>query len=329
MTLTVSVVMPTHGRAERLPEVLTPLLLDPTGAEVVVVVDGQDPEAERLLSELAVEHPQLRQLVLDPSRGTARAKLAGAEAATGDVLVLLDDDVRAEPGLLARHLDRHRTADHLVVVGAMPVEDDDAARVDALAGRVYARNYADTVADYSDDPGCILGQLWGGNLSVRRTDYLALGPQLLRYPRLAHEDQHFGRVARAAGLVAQYEPAAAAVHLHQRDWAGMLRESERQGRGQRALHLVHDAGTPFDDRRLPEPLHPLVARVVRASDVAPVRPALLAALRLATAGTLAVGRPDVAVRFAFAATQVTRRAGRRDPTVEALVADCADGPRSD
>lgn len=319
--------MPTHRRADRLGQVLRPLLADPATAELVVVVDGADEATEQLLAALAQEDPRLQWHVLEPSVGTARAKLVGARAATADVLVLLDDDVEALPGLVGRHLQHHVDRSGLVVVGSMPVQPwPEPDPLDSLAASIYRRNYEHACELYSDDPSQVLDGLWGGNISVRRTDYLALAPQILRYPRLAHEDGHFGRVAAAAGLRGVYDPDAAAKHLHRRTWAGMLRESERQGRGQRALHLLHEPGTPFLADELPEPLHPLVSQVVRRSDRPGARRALLGSLRRLTLVSLTLGRTQTAVRLAFAATQITRRIGRRDREVDDLVAAKAADP---
>ncbi len=316
--------MPTHKRAGRLEQILKPVLQDPATAELVVVVDGADPSTEQLLARMADTDSRLQWHVLEPSVGTARAKLVGARAATADVLVLLDDDVQAQPGLIGRHLEHHVSTGGLIVVGSMPVENwPERDPLDTLAASIYRRNYEFACEHYSRDPAHVLTILWGGNISVRRTDYLALAPQILLYPRLAHEDGHFGRVAAAAGLRGVYDPAAAAQHLHRRTWAGMLRESERQGRGQRALHLLHRPDTPFRSDELPEPLHPLVALVVRRSDRPGARRVMLGALRLATLTSLWLGRTQTAVRLAFAATQIVRRTGRRDDTVDDFVAASA------
>lgn len=318
--LTATVVLPTHARVAQLPRVLEAVLADPATSELVVVVDGPDPAAQTLLATLAGWDRRVRAIVQDPDQGTARAKIAGARAATSEVLVLLDDDVLAGPGLVGRHLAWHQQHCGLIVVGAMPVPGTlSRGSADALAGLVYQRNYAATCARYLSRPETILDALWGGNLSVRRSDYLSLTDELLNYPRLAHEDRHFGLVARAAGLHACYDPLAAAVHLHRRTWAGMLAESERQGRGQRALHRLHRPQVPFAADALPEPLHPLVERVVLATDTAASRRAVLALLRLAASGAMLLRREELAVRFCFAATQVARRRGRRSADVDALV----------
>ena len=316
-------VMPTHRRPDRLQQVLRPVLQDPATAELVVVVDGADPATEQLLAQLAQDESRLRWLVMEPSVGTARAKLAGARSVTADVLVLLDDDVEALPGLVGRHLAHHVAAPGLVVVGSMPVVDwPEPDRLDTLAASIYRRNYEFACEEYVQDPDEVLTGLWGGNVSVRRADYLALAPQILRYPRLAHEDGHFGQIAAAAGLRGVYDPEIAARHLHRRTWAGMLRESERQGRGQRALHLLHES-SGFRPDELPEPLHPLVALVVRNSDRPGLRRVLLGLLRRATLVSLLLGQQQLAVRLAFAATQITRRVGRRDDAVDDLVAASA------
>ena len=50
-----------------------------------------------------------------------RALDVGVQCSTGDVVLLMDDDVIAGPGLVSAHARRHAGADGLVVVGSMPV----------------------------------------------------------------------------------------------------------------------------------------------------------------------------------------------------------------
>ncbi|MFZ0383857.1 MAG: glycosyltransferase [Solirubrobacteraceae bacterium] len=119
-TPTVSVVIATHGRRDRLQETLVPLLADPAADEIVVVDDGSNDGTLMLLEDLAAAHPQLRP-VPTRHRGRAAAGQLGLERATGEVVLLLDDDVVAAPGLVEGHARVHAVSDGLVVVGFMPI----------------------------------------------------------------------------------------------------------------------------------------------------------------------------------------------------------------
>src|SRR5438034_117709 len=94
---TVSVVVPTIGRA-RLADLVGAVLADDATTEVVVVADRDRAVVEAMVAPVARSRAPV--VVVDgPGRGPAAARQAGVEHATGDVVVLLDDDVVPVPGL--------------------------------------------------------------------------------------------------------------------------------------------------------------------------------------------------------------------------------------
>jgi len=109
----VSVVIPTRDRPEAvvraarsaLAQTLSPL-------EVLVVLDGPDPETREAL--LALGDGRLRMLELPESQGAANARNAGIAAARAPWLALLDDDDLWAPQKLERQLACDPTADEIV-----------------------------------------------------------------------------------------------------------------------------------------------------------------------------------------------------------------------
>ena len=75
----------------------------------------------------------------------------------------------------------------------------------------------------------------GGNLSIRRSDYLALVPTRLEPPpglegaRLYHQDRELGLRCLAAGMRGIFDRQLHAVHEHRRDPAGFLRDAFGRG----------------------------------------------------------------------------------------------------
>src|SRR5690349_2755212 len=118
---------------------LAPLLADPQPLEVVVVVDGGRDGSLELLERMAAGDARLRPLWIE-NRGVVGARAAGAEAARGEVVVLLDDDVFAMPGLIAGHA-RHHAEPGLVIVGYMPVARPPRPRPGDYPRELYAREY--------------------------------------------------------------------------------------------------------------------------------------------------------------------------------------------
>lgn len=101
----VSVVIPTHARPDllirrALPSALAQTLPD---YEVIVVVDGPDPQTESALA--AQSDPRLRVVVLPTNAGGADARNAGIQNARGEWIALLDDDDEWFPDKLRSQLE--------------------------------------------------------------------------------------------------------------------------------------------------------------------------------------------------------------------------------
>ena len=163
-TLSVSVVVPSIGRTV-LADVVAQALAQ--GALEVVVVADTNPEKVKGVLAGAGLLADCRLRVLEGSgRGAGPARQVGVEAVTGDVVLLLDDDVVPGPGLVAGHERVHRTGPGLVVVGYMPVAKELVER--RVAATIYSDDYEGECRVLDADPTRVLYQLWAGNISMRR-----------------------------------------------------------------------------------------------------------------------------------------------------------------
>ncbi|MFF3763630.1 glycosyltransferase family 2 protein [Streptomyces sp. NPDC001922] len=115
----IGVVIPTRGRTTRLLLTLTALLhqtLPRDRFEVVLVNDAPGREAVAQVLEALPAGLPLR--VADTGgRGVAHARNAGARLARSELLLFLDDDTVATPGLLEAHLAAHSGTRELMVHG--------------------------------------------------------------------------------------------------------------------------------------------------------------------------------------------------------------------
>ncbi len=155
-----SVVMPTYNRRSGLREVVLPLLADPFPKEIIVVVNGSEDGSMELLEELARGDERLRPLWI-PNAGEMEARGAGAASAAGEVLVILDDDVRTSPGLLRSHAAWHARHRQLVVLGYMPIALPTEPGPDSFATRLYAREYEQACLRYEADSDSVLASSLG------------------------------------------------------------------------------------------------------------------------------------------------------------------------
>lgn len=257
---TVSVVIPTHQRRDLLAKTLAPLLGDPVLHELIVVCDGCTDGTPELVAQLAAADRRVR-LVQTPGDGATAARLAGAEAATGELLVLLDDDVVAKPGLLQGHVAGHRTEERLVLVGYMPLTPAK-RRPGGYPRDLYGREYERHCDRWETGAQEVLCSLWAGNMSVRRTDFLLLTGQQIQ--RGYHEDLDLGVRLLKLGMHGRFDRRLAAAHHYERSPDAFVRDALSSGATIVAAHATHreelgPLGEGFAQRDLPWPARRLIA----------------------------------------------------------------------
>jgi GT2 family glycosyltransferase len=233
----ISVVIPTHNRADALSRLLTALArqtLPPSKFEVIVVADGcRDDSVARLR---AVAWPfQLTILEQRPS-GAAVARNRGAERAAGEILLFLDDDVEPEPDLLRAHVAIHAEDATLVGLGTLrPVVVQNGFFGIALRG--WWEEMSEPVRELGHRYSCF--DLLSGHVSIRRSNFNALGgfDSTLR----CREDYEFGYRANAAGLTFRLVTAAGASHHETTDLSKAMYRKRDEGLADVQLSERHPA----------------------------------------------------------------------------------------
>ena len=209
----VSVIIPTWNGADLLAVALDSLRGQSLRDFETVVVDNGSTDGTRAL--LGARFPDVRLVALPSNRGFAPAVNEGIRAARGEILVLMNNDVRAEPGWLAAlvaALDAHPEA------GSVASRMLDARRpgiVDA-AGDTMALMAWNIGRGEKDGPRFAAGRevlsACAGAGAYRRAVFDRVG--LLDEAYFAwFEDVDLGIRAQLAGFRCWYEPAAVVHHL--------------------------------------------------------------------------------------------------------------------
>jgi len=118
-TLAISVVIPTHNRAEGVARVVHRLMaqdIDPDAFEIIVVDSNSRDNTPAALAALAARYPRLTALRCDKP-GAAAARNMGINRAAAPLVLLLDDDILVAPDLLKRLLDAHRKHPERILLG--------------------------------------------------------------------------------------------------------------------------------------------------------------------------------------------------------------------
>ncbi|MCR2763284.1 glycosyltransferase [Microbacterium sp. zg.B48] len=225
---TISVVIPSYQRLERIPALVS-AYLEQGADQVVVVLDGPHPQWVEHLSATAADE---RVLVteLPQNVGLALARIAGLRVATGEIVLAVDDDVVPLEGFVTRHREFHGSGGDRVLMGYMPVAVPPRRGRDDAPTFVYARDYEKQAAAWrSGDSATILGSLWGGTLSIPRGLY-ARAEELKPSVRIEYnEDLDLGLRLQRLGATASFDQHAQAAHHHQRGWESYLRECTLRG----------------------------------------------------------------------------------------------------
>jgi glycosyltransferase involved in cell wall biosynthesis len=233
----VSVVAPSYNRRAGLEQFVEPLLREPGLDELVIAVDGSRDGSVEWLEQRRARDGRL--VVLDlPNRGAGATRQAGIEAAGGDVVVLLDDDVIAHPGLVAGHARHHRELEPKLVIGYMPNEWRALEPGRRGIAYIYRRAYELHCSGFERDPAFILHGFWGGNFSMPRAEFLRVGMEGLAVRR-GQDDREFGIRCAKAGMGAEFDRSLVGTHLYDRDIDQFRSDCRIQGTSRRLIHETH------------------------------------------------------------------------------------------
>jgi glycosyltransferase involved in cell wall biosynthesis len=248
-----SVVIPSYNRAPVLARCLDALAAqDPAADEVVVVDDGSTDDTPAVLAER-----DWVRVVRQDNGGRAAAKNAGIDAARGDVILFLDDDVIATPGLVGRHAAHHRERPELhegllgLVTWSPEVE---------VTRHMHWLEHGGPLFHYDeiDDPGDVSWKmLYTANVSLKRE---FLEPFDAGLP--IFEDSELAYRLRQRGLRLRYDAAAIGWHLREETPERTERRMREVGASARLLHAK------WPELREPPPSFSIAGRVKAAGAVA-------------------------------------------------------------
>jgi GT2 family glycosyltransferase len=259
-----SIVIPTHQRRESVLRGVRALERQVERSfEAIVVVDGSTDGTAEALRGLDVSFRL--EVVEQENAGAAQARNAGAVAAAGELLLMLDDDMVADPKMLAEHDSSHRAGAD-VVLGDIPLHPDSPDNMLSWGVGEWARGRRERLSSPGAEIG--IGDLLTGQLSISRAAYDGVGgfdPSFTREGMFGGEDLDFGYRVAKAGYAIVFDPAAISYQYYDVDPAQYLRRAREAGRARRELIVKHPElaagmapGPSFKTRRSRWALSPFV-----------------------------------------------------------------------
>ncbi|HMI80942.1 MAG TPA: polysaccharide deacetylase family protein, partial [Solirubrobacterales bacterium] len=259
-----SVVVPTHERRGTIARHVAALdrqsLRD---FEAIVVVDGSADGSAEALRALDVSFPLT--VIEQENQGVARARTAGAAAAEGEILLFVDDDMEADPQMLAEHDASHREGFDFVL-GDLPLHPDSPPNLLSWGVGYWANSRRERLEAAGNELG--LDDLLTGQMSVSRKAFDAVGGFDASFTRdglVPSGDIDFGYRILKAGFRATFNPAAISHQYYDVDPGDYLRRAHDIGASEQELVIKHpeqakklEAAPAFHTRRSRWPFGPLV-----------------------------------------------------------------------
>lgn len=223
-----SVVIPTYNRLARLRQVINGLEQQAYRAEsyeVIVISDGSTDGTDGYL-ETYRGTLRLRWLS-QANKGPAAARNAGVQAAAGEYILFVDDDLVPEPQLLEEHARSHHEADgDVVVLGPLLTPDGfEMAPWVRWEQEMLMKQYN---AMLRGDWQATARQFYTGNASLRRSYIIAAGGFDENFRRA--EDVELAYRLANNGLEFVFNIRAAGLHFADRSFRAWLDAAFTYGR---------------------------------------------------------------------------------------------------
>ena len=244
-----SVVIPTYQRREIVERTVVSLERQThRDFEIVVVVDGCTDGTAAVLRALRIS-PALR-VVEQSNQGGAAARNAGAAVATGELLLFLDDDMEADPALLAEHDRSHRDGAD-VVLGDLPLHPSSPRTPLARGVGRWAEERRQRLSAAAAEVG--LDDILTGQISISRQAFERVGrfdASFTREGLFGGEDIDFGCRVLQAGLRVAFNADAISYQYFDVDPAAYLLRWREAGRAAQELIVKHPERAEELGRRL-------------------------------------------------------------------------------
>ncbi len=215
--LTLSVIVPTYKGGELLRASLESLSRQtyPREAVEIIVVDDGSPEFDATDLPGYAEPFTVQILRLPDNQGRARARNAGTRAATGRIVIFLDDDMTVEPDFLSAHCRFHLQYGGEVGVGN--IRFGAGVAVDSLTRYTESRG----VHRYAPGQAIPFKCFVTGNSSVERDRVLRVGLFDEAFSAYGGEDLELGYRLFLDGATFRFAADAHSLHHRARSFDEM------------------------------------------------------------------------------------------------------------
>jgi glycosyltransferase involved in cell wall biosynthesis len=132
----ISIIIPTYNGEKKILNALRSLEMQTFKEfEVIVVIDGSTDNTKQVLEKNNFNFKSIK-IIYQENKGRSGSRNTGAQAASTDLLLFLDDDMRLPAESLQKHIDFHRTHPSICLMGNA-IEDENLMKTDLQRYRAF------------------------------------------------------------------------------------------------------------------------------------------------------------------------------------------------
>lgn len=228
----ISVIIPTYNRVEILQMTLSALSLQTISKrqfEVIIIDDGSKEEELKSITSLVKKQKFSTILLQQEHRGPAAARNKGIKAASGDIVLIINDDTVPSDKLLERHIHFHNLhyKENFGLLGMVTWHP----QIEITPFMRWLEN-GGPYFSFNSIPGKIAGwqRLWTCNVSFKRSFLLNHGIFDESFPDAAWEDIELGYRLSRHGLALHYDKDALGYHYHPTSITSIKNKMKSNGR---------------------------------------------------------------------------------------------------
>lgn len=232
-----SVIVPTYRQPEKLAMCLNALqnqTFDPKVYEVIVVDDGSGDNTASVIDRYAYAPARVRLIQHSTNQGQSAARNTGVSVAEGDLILLLDGDLKVSENYLKAHVKTHESCpnEELVVVGDIFYNRESMANSNFarfMNSRYLGQRSEKAIQriDFNNLPATFCGS---GLISLSRATYRKVGGFDQRFRAYGAEDIDFAVRVLASGARAVFARGARVEHFDSADALRVRTKHTEMGR---------------------------------------------------------------------------------------------------
>jgi len=204
-----SIIIPTYNGEKKICNLLHSLEKQTfKDFEVIVVIDGSTDNTKKLLEQKNFDFKNFK-VIFQENKGRSGSRNTGAKAASGDLLLFLDDDMRLDYTGVEKHFEFQSTRNRVILVGNQ-LEDSDIMTTDIQKYKSYlSRKWTSTIDSFKPLSKDNIF-LTAANFSIRKTVFFEIGG--FDEALTDAEDYDLGKKALEKGIQIYFKPEIIGWH---------------------------------------------------------------------------------------------------------------------